>query len=307
MDWTLTFRESQPVTVELCEQALSTFVGGPVSTHRPSFRGNPRDGFFRELTITAPCPSRDLTLVLSLGQEAWTEGDNPAATTSLGSLRLDAPAASFATKLAAWHALREAFHPLGWTDATLSSFPAPIVDEAEAAGEREHAARLRAEITAALVARARNAEHFEARLHSCRADDLEAVLEAYVAPERIVFATLAHCGLRALPRALLRFPNLEILHLDSNAIDGSALRVSFPKLYMLTLSRCAIQTLGRDDLAGFPALAHLDASSCPLRELEPTILEACPKLARVDIRDTPLANDVAQLAELRARWANVVF
>lgn len=303
MSWWLKFRESQPLTVDAWEQALVAFVGGPVQTDVPWFSGNPRDGYSRAVTITAPCPARDVTLVLSLNQEAWTEGGDPFST-ALGTLRLDGPNASFATKYAAWQELRGVFVGLGCADQTLISHPAPIVDDALAAGDTATAARLRKEITAALIVHARASSHYEARLSSLRADDVEAVLEAYD-PARIVFMHLSDCGLSALPKAFARFPAIEILNLDHNAVDARVLRISLPKLYMMSLSRCAITSLQREDLAGFPALSNLTVSSAPLREIDPSIIDVCPKLGRLDIRNTPLASDDAQLATLRARWPNV--
>jgi hypothetical protein len=303
MYWPLMFRESQPLTVEACEQALTAFAGAAVQTERPRFSGNPRDGYGRSLTITAPCPARNATLVLSLNQDAWSdEGDG--ASTTLGTLRLDAPTASFATKYAAWQELRGVFAALGCTDQTLISYPAQIVDDAIAAGDTSTAARLRSEITAALVAHAKASSHYEVRLSSPRADDLEAVLEAYD-PARIVFLHLSDCGLRALPKAAARFPAIEILNLDHNAVDASVLRISLPKLYMMSLSYCAIASLHRDDLAGFPLLSNLTVSNGPLREIDASIIDVCPKLGSLDIRGTPLANDDAQLTALRARWPNV--
>ena len=47
---------------------------------------------------------------------------------------LAAPGAPFAAKLAAWESVRAALAPIGCDDATLAWQPAPLVDEAEAAG-----------------------------------------------------------------------------------------------------------------------------------------------------------------------------
>lgn len=296
MDWTLSFKESAPVTIELCEQALSRFVGGPVSTDVPDFSGNPRDGFFRNVTITAPCPARDMTLELSLRQDGWVSTDHPE--TSLRTLQMRAPRASFETKYQAWQDLHNAFWELGWYDRTLLSGAHWIIDDAEAAGESNTAMFLRIEATQAQIAYAKNPDHaFEVRLSSPRADDINAILEAYGNPQRIVHMHLDDCGLRELPRAFARFPNLELLSLDENPIDSSVLRVSLPKLYMLTLSRTAITTLTRDDLAGFPELKHLGVQHTPLREID---LEACPKLETFDVRETPLANNSERVTALRA-------
>jgi hypothetical protein len=304
MYWPLQFRESQPLKVDACEQALAAFVGGPVETERPRFIGNPRDGYGRTVTVTAPCPARNATLVLSLHQEGWSDEEDPAALATLGTLRLEGATASFATKYAAWQELRGVFAALGCADQTLISYPAQIVDDAVAAGETAIAARLRSEITTALIAHAKAQSHYEVRLGWTRADDIEAVLEAYD-PARIVFMHLSGCGLSALPRAFARFPAIEILDLDHNPIDASVLRISLPKLYMMSLQRCPIASLQRDDLAGFPALRNLTVSNAPLRELDARIIDVCPQLGSLDIRGTPLANDDAQLTALRARWPNM--
>ena len=56
MYWTLTFRDSQPLSVEACERALAAFVGGRVATDQPSFSGNPRDGFYRDVRSQRRAP-----------------------------------------------------------------------------------------------------------------------------------------------------------------------------------------------------------------------------------------------------------
>lgn len=324
-DWYLSFGETRPITLEECQQVLSAFVGAPVTTEIGEFSGNPRDGYARTVTITAQRTGDEIRLEMRLTQMERGP-DDPLASTSLGGVTIHAPAASFATKLAAWHALRDALVDIGCTDRTLVSCPSPIVDHAEAAGETTMAMRLRADITAALVAEAPRSR-FSVSLMSPRADDLEAVLAAYVDPQAITSVSLEDCELRALPAGLARFPNIEQLSLvhnnidvrelcrvslpkltslSLNGIDGSALRgISLPTLTTLNVRGPALRKVSRDDLAGFPGLTVLVLCSSQLEELDPDIIEVCPKLRRVLIMDTPLARDEARIAVLRDRWQAV--
>jgi hypothetical protein len=280
-DWTFAFRGPAPITIETCRQALAAFAGGEVTVETSEFTGNPRDGYWRSVTITARHPDREMRLVMSLSQESWRDSED-GASTRLDRVELRGASASFGMKLATWHALREAFAALGWVDRTLTTWPAPIVDDAVAAGEGDVAARLRADITAALIAEANKPGLREVRLWSPRADDLEAVLAAYPEPAQIVLMTLADVGIRALPKAFARFPNIEVLTLDGNELGDGALRgVSLPALYMLSLGRCPIRELGREDLAGFPQLAHLDVSGTGVQEVAADVGTVCPKLQRV--------------------------
>ena len=304
-DWSLTFGETRPITIEMCEHVLSGVAGGPVNTDIGEFTGNPRDGYIRGVTITAQRPGGEMRLEMRLTQSERGPGD-PLSHTSIGIVTLHAPAASFATKLATRHALRDALADIGCTDHTLVSMPAPIVDEAEAAGETATAARLRADITAALVAEAPSCRHVS--LMSTRAEDIEAVLAAYVDPQAIRTVIFHDCGLNALPAGFARFPNVESLTFVENDIDGRALRgVSLPSLTNLYMGGSGIRQMSRADLAGFPMLARLLLQESQLRELDPDIIEVCQKLRRVLITNTPLARDARKIAALRARWKDVAW
>lgn len=120
-------------------------AGHPAVVDIGSLSGSPRDGYDRSVRITAQRPGGDVRFELGLIQ-TLRGPDDPDLATRLCGGTLHAPAASFATKLAAWGALRDTLAPHGCTDRTLAWRPAPIVDDAEAAGETVAAARLRADI-----------------------------------------------------------------------------------------------------------------------------------------------------------------
>jgi hypothetical protein len=302
-DWNLAFHESRPITVESCAHALSAVVGGPVTTDVGPIGGNPRDFYYRSVTVTAQRPGSDMRVEMRLGQSLRSP-DDPEPLVSFGGVTLQAPAEPFAARLALWHALRDALAAIGCTDRTLAANPAPIVDDAEAAGETAIAARLRADITAALIAEI--PAHRSVTLSGTRPDDIEAVLEAYLRPEDIVTVSFSDCGLQALPAAFARFPNISCLYVAEDGLDGRTLRgVSLPKLDTLGLGGARIRRVTKDDLAGFPALVMLAIQGSPLDELDPEIIEVCPKLGRVVIANTPLGRDDRKMSVLRARWKQI--
>lgn len=297
VDWPLAFKESQPLTIETYARALSALATSPVATDVGSLGGNPRDGYDRSVTITAR--RGDVRIQLAVIQ-TLRGPDDPDPVTALCGCTLHAPGAPFATKLATWMALRDALAQIGCTDRTLAWRPAPIVDEAEAAGETAAAARLRSDITAALVAEAPSCRHI--CLMSTRAD-IEAVLAAYVETQDIFNVVFEDCSLSALPtRFAGRFPNVESLSWVDDGIDGRALRgISLARLTRLHVRGSGLRHLSREDLAGFPMLADLCLENTPLEDLDPDIIEVCPGLRRVVIIETPLARDAAKIAVLRAR------
>jgi hypothetical protein len=295
-DWYLSF-SGTPITLAAAEQLLSSSCG-TVSAELGDSDGNPHDGYYQPVSIIGQ--RDDVRLVLHTTLSLSSSSDPSGIT---GSCNVVVQAPSPASKRAAWRLLADAFATIGWTDYTLISNPAAIVDDAEAAGELETAARLRADITRALVAFAAQSAHVV--LQSPRCDDLEAVLAAYRNPEHIVTVALGDCGLRTLPTNLARFPNIESLSVAERLLDGAILRgLSLPKLARLRLEG-GFQRVTRADVLGFPALEILDLRNSALEDLDPEIAGVCPRLTRVDIEDTPLFRDARKLAVLRARWPQI--
>lgn len=302
-DWPLALRETQPITIEACERTLSALVGSPATVDVGSLSGSPRDGYNGVVRITAQRPGADVRFEIAIMQSMRGPGD-PEAHLSFCGVTLHAPSASFAAKLDAWGALRDAFSQIGCKDCTLTWRPATIVDEAEALGDTAMVARLRADITAALVAEAPAYRHV--CLQETRAD-IEAVLAAYLQPENIRTVTFENCRLSALPAGVVRsFPNVEHLSWADDAAEGRLLRgVSLPKVEQLYLRGPAVRRLSREDVAGFPLLTELLLPHNPLEDLDPDIIEVCPNLRRAVITYTPLAGDAPKLDALRERWRGV--
>lgn len=297
-DWSLSFRASQPFTLEACTRALSA-IAGPVTADIGELVGNPRDFYSRSVSLAAQSRTRNVAMSIS---QAMMGDDDPNPINSIGSVTLrDAPGESFATRLATWQALRDALANLGCADITLTGYPAAIVDDAVAAGDAATAARLRADITAALIAEAPAWRHVH--LSSTRVDDIERVLAAYIDPLSIRTLILSRCGLRSLPAGCARFANTETLTFVEPDIDGTALRgVSLPRLESLDLSGSGVRQLGRDDLAGFPSLTGLYLQGSQLALLDPDIIKVCPSLRRVIVTNTPLERSENALADLQAQW-----
>jgi uncharacterized protein (TIGR02996 family) len=300
--WSLLFHHPEWLSLGACEQVVGIFVGGPISVKIGELEGNPRDFYTRPITITGQ--RGELRVELTTHQ-ALRGPDEPEPRISSVNVALRSETATFAARLAAWRALTHGFAQVGAHDITLSYNGATIVDDAEAAGERETAAQLRAEIAAALTDQA-------SRTASCYIRspriDVEPILAAYPHPERIVSFGLADCGLQALPANFARFPNIERLSLEEDAFDGSVLRgVSRPRLEWLTLGGKGLRRITRDDLAGFPALEVLSCIHSPLAELDPGILDVCPKLVRVYVDGTPLAADERAMARLRTSWPRMLW
>jgi len=144
-DWYLHFLQSQPITIEACERALSGLAGAVTTTFAP-YRGNPRDFYTRAITLTAELGGGGLDIELQLQQAAWAPHDPQPIISDGLTVVLRATSAPFAIKLATWFALRDALATLGCTDRTIDMQPTAIVDDAKAAGDLETAARLRKEI-----------------------------------------------------------------------------------------------------------------------------------------------------------------
>jgi hypothetical protein len=302
-DWPLALRDMQPITIEACERTLSALVGSPAIVDIGSLSGSPRDGYNGVVRITAQHPDKEVRFEVAIMQSMRGPGD-PDAHLSFCGVTLHAPGASFAEKLAAWGALRDAFSQIGCQDGTLTWRPATIVDEAETLGDTAMVARLRADITAALIAEVPAYRHV--CLQETRAD-IDAVLAAYLQPENIRTVTFENCRLSALPAGVVgRFPNVEHLSWCDAAVEGHLLRgVSLSKVDRLHLRGPALRRLSREDVVGFPMLTELFLPYNPLEDLDPDIIEVCPNLRRVSISYTPLASDAPKLDALRARWQGV--
>ena len=234
-----------------------------------------------------------------------TENENPAPTTTVDGATLRASTTPFATKLATWNALRDALVPFGCTEQWTTDSATAIVDDAEAAGDMAMAASLRAQVTAAQIALAKDSDFIY--LWSQRVDDIEAVFGAYDA-RLVTRMSVYDCELRIVPSSLARFTKLTRLSISEPRVDSAGLRgLALPSLELLNLCDTGVRELRRDDVAGFPLLAKLYLCRCPLVDLDPAIIEVCPKLERVVIDDTPLGADAAKMAVLRARWRGVVW
>src|SRR5687768_11336600 len=101
-EYYLSFRPSQPLTVERWAEVLSAFVGAPVTTYFGDLSGNPRDFWSRSVTITANQRDRDVTLELALTQ-TFMSTDDPAPVTDGATVILKGP--TYATRMATWQAL----------------------------------------------------------------------------------------------------------------------------------------------------------------------------------------------------------
>jgi hypothetical protein len=110
-DWILHVRESQPVALEGYVQALSAFVDGPVETEREELSGNPRDGYYRGVTLRAQRPGDDVRIEMWLIQ-ATSGLDESDVTTRPSGCSLHVP---IATRQATWTALRDALARIGCT------------------------------------------------------------------------------------------------------------------------------------------------------------------------------------------------
>lgn len=179
-DWYLRFHQSRPtvldgfelksvpILIEEYERALSAAAGGPVSTTAAPYSGNPRDFYSREVTLAASRGDQ-IRIELRIQQSALGLDDPSPLLGDSISVVVRAPQASYAARLATWHALRDQLARVGCIDVTVDSKPTSIVDEARAAGDLETATRL-AEAIAAVQQAEREAE----RAHRERVDELRA-------------------------------------------------------------------------------------------------------------------------------------
>lgn len=301
IDWSLSFSCPLALAPESIAEALARFAGAPVTTSWGELDGNPRDYYYRSVSIEGR--RGDVPLSVSLTQHLATPSD-PDPDTEIRSVRFATPTLSFDRMTETWHGLRDALGAIGCTDLTLERpAAASIVARMEDAGEAARADELCAEITAALVARAGSEP--AVYLTSARAD-LDAVLAAY--PETVTRVFFEDCRFRALPAGLRRFAGLEYLQITEQEIDGNLLRGwSLPRLAWLSLRGSSVARVRRHDLAGFPNLRELGLYRSRIRELDPDLIVACPNLSHVGIGDTPLARDAVAVAALRARWPNVTW
>ena len=295
-DWLLSYGTTGSLSIADCERALASVVGS-ITTAVGELAGNPRDFYSRPVSIAG---TRDeLALALSASQ-AMRAHDDPEPIISSVTVRATGP---IARKLAAWPTLTAAFERLGCVETTFVCHAASIIDEADAAGDVATATRVREATLAALVAHARRTAHVAIRAPRV---DVEPILAAYEAAERIVSVSLSDCGLSALPAGLARFPAIQWLSLEEDGLDGHAFcGLARPSLRELSLRGAGLRRFARQDLEGLPALEGLICEKSALEDLDPGIIEVCPKLSRVFIDGTPLAADEAKMAALRERWPHV--
>ncbi len=294
-DWYLSYVHPRSLSIAECEQALERAVA-PVTTTVGELEGNPRDFYSR--SVTARGTRGDLSFELTASQ-GLRGPDEPEPTISSVCVKVSGP---YASKLAAWPVISAAFARLGCAESTYASWSAPIIDEADSEGDEATATRVRQETRAALIAQARRCAHVSITAPRC---DVEAILAAYEAAERIVSVSFTDCGLTALPAGLGRFPAIESLWLDEDLLDGSALRGFARPLKELGLFGRGLRRIAREDLAGVPALEWLSCVGSGLEDLDLGIAEVCPNLKRIYLEDTPLAKDASRMAALRARWPGV--
>ncbi len=279
-DWLLSYGSARSLSIAECERAIAAVVGS-ITTAIGDLAGNPRDFYSRRVTIEGA--RDDLALQLSASQELLVR-DDPEPVISSVTVRVTGPSAR---KLAAWPKITAAFEQLGCVETTYANHAAPIIDEADAAGDVATATRVREATLAALVAQARRSAHVAIRAPRV---DVEPILAAYEAAERIVSVSLSDCGLTALPAGLARFPAIEWLSIAEDGLDGRAFRgLVRPALRELGVEGAGLRSFAKADLEGLPALVGLRCERSGLEDLDPDIIEVCPKLDRVFIDGTPLA------------------
>lgn len=156
-DWYLLFRQtrptvlegfelkSEPILLEEYERALAAAAGGSMTTTAAPYSGNPRDYYSREITLAASRGDQ-IRIEMRIQQSAFCVDDPAPILGDSISVVLRAPQASYAAKLATWHALGDELAKIGCTDRTVDTTPTSIVDEARGAGDLETATRLTTEM-----------------------------------------------------------------------------------------------------------------------------------------------------------------
>lgn len=141
-NWYLTFAPTKPITLEVAGRVLAAVTRVPVDKVVGELNGNPRDYYWRTITLIAEPPAEGLRIEAAFCEDLRGEGD-PAASIELRSVTLrDWPEARYAMKLGIYHQLVHAFAALGCSDHT---GPSPsILADAERAGDTATAARMRA-------------------------------------------------------------------------------------------------------------------------------------------------------------------
>ncbi len=304
MNWYLRFRTHGSPTLEAVEHALGTSIGAAAQRTFLEWEGNPRDGYDRQIESVIARADGCVTYTLKLVQQALDTGDPPPPDVRSLSIRLCAPDHSAVETLADWASLREALASLGYEDTTLAGWPAPIVDALESEGQHALAAKMRSDITAALVREIPHIRHVA--LSSTRPDDINAVLRAVVRPEDIVSLSIGDCELTELPEALSLFPGLTNLALNEARIGPSALRrLSFPCVTWLSLNNSCATRIEPEDFRGFPAVSALFVCDTPVEYVSSALTRAMPSLGLIVLKGTPFSRDRARVEALRRDWPGV--
>jgi hypothetical protein len=233
MRWNLRFQKATRAPVHAIEAVLVAAFG-PVARTCTPWRGDARDGYSRawELRSRGGVPALEATVQFTEASRFESSSEDPDTT----SLRVTyGGAADAIAMLARWRALTAAFAELGYTDESLTYSPRTIALDLDAAGLAEEAAKLRSDVTRALV---QAVPKFASVILSSQCpDDVEAVLAAYQKPREMKALSLADSGFCALPAGFARFANVEHLNVNERAFDGAKLEGwSFPKVQMLSLS-----------------------------------------------------------------------
>lgn len=219
------------------------------------WRGNPHDGYGQTARGAVEAPRVGLQDVsVELGHR-FSDGGQTPDHRDASLLRASLTGDGVAAMSEIWTRLARALEALGYADITLAGTPAGIVDSLEEAGEVARAAALRVQITDILCDEVASGGEQSLSISFTRPHDMERILRAAPAPERLTSLRLVGCGLTHLPPILttapVRFKALEWLNLSSNPLQVlPPLKPLYPSLSHLVLQHCRSIVLKRADWAG---------------------------------------------------------
>lgn len=144
MSWFLRFRSTANAPVPTLEAKLAALFG-PVTVLHGEWIGNPRDGYFRNWTLTSSGRTGGLAAVVLFAEDSWRDATEQPPATTLLSVELRGTRFDLGVWLEHWQSLAASLGSIGYADVTPAEWREAIAVELESAGLARESVAVRRE------------------------------------------------------------------------------------------------------------------------------------------------------------------